>query len=152
MNPQAVTQSGLYYLLGWAIFNIVVGGVLAFAGKGAWKPFGIFSAGWNVVNLALAANGIHDATAAMTQHFTVLEAIREVAFLKTLFLINAGLDVAYITWGLWLRDKSTYTETKRERNLGWGWSLILQGGFLLVFDSVMGWLNHELLVKLLLDV
>ena len=54
-----------------------------------------------------------------------------------LFWINAALDVVYIAGGAVLRQQGI--EKNNPQWIGWGDSIILQGGFLLVFDSVMGW-------------
>ena len=53
------------------------------------------------------------------------------------FLFNAALDVAYMTAGFWLIDASNYRADDADRFRGFGQSLILQGGFLFVFDLIM---------------
>jgi hypothetical protein len=58
--------------------------------------------------------------------------------LETTFLLNAGLDVAYVTAGFWLLARAAVPGTVRpERLLGFGRSLRVQGGFLLLFDVAM---------------
>ena len=52
-------------------------------------------------------------------------------------MINAGLDLAYIGTGAWLTQKSKTTTKKPERLEGFGNSLLMQGGFLLLFDGIM---------------
>ena len=51
--------------------------------------------------------------------------------------MNAGLDVAYITGGFLMKEMAKSRESKRNILDGYGRSLILQGGFLLVFDAVL---------------
>jgi hypothetical protein len=55
---------------------------------------------------------------------------------KTL-LFNAGLDVGYIMTGLYLTELSRRAGEQQERLEGYGWSLVLQGGFLLGFDLIL---------------
>jgi len=129
----------MYILLFWAITNVVLGMVLARFAKGAWRHFGVFSAGWNVVNLALALSAVVNTTLLVGFRAQAEEAF----FLQGLFAVNAGLDVAYITAGFWLWDRSRWVERNRERNRGYGWALWLQGGFLLVFDSAMWYHTHQ---------
>ena len=63
-----------------------------------------------------------------------------------MFLINAGLDVAYMGTGFLLRHLSTRNYKRPELLLGYGNSVILQGGFLFLFDGVMYLIqkNHKL--------
>ena len=56
-------------------------------------------------------------------------------------MLNLGLDVAYLTAGalIWERgatDSSPLLE-------GYGWSLVMQGGVLLIFDAVMYALDSQ---------
>ncbi|MDA9817300.1 hypothetical protein N9C19_00855 [bacterium] len=53
---------------------------------------------------------------------------------ETVFLINAGLDLAYISSGFILKNRQTQDPTEQAKNNGFGNSIILQGGFLLIFD------------------
>jgi hypothetical protein len=55
---------------------------------------------------------------------------------KTL-LINSALDVGYIGTGFLLKYFSTKASQRNDLLKGYGNSLILQGGFLLVFDLVL---------------
>ena len=52
-------------------------------------------------------------------------------------LMNAGLDVAYITGGFLMKEMAKNREGKRGILRGYGRSLILQGGFLLAFDIIL---------------
>ena len=53
---------------------------------------------------------------------------------EKILLLNAGLDVAYLVTGSWLRARAAATPRLPERLRGFGRSLWLQGGFLLLFD------------------
>jgi len=54
--------------------------------------------------------------------------------MQNLFLLNAGLDMAYIVTGLYLNEKSRTSIKNKNRLKGYSTSLIVQGGFLLLFD------------------
>jgi hypothetical protein len=51
-----------------------------------------------------------------------------------LLILNSGLDLAYLTTGLYLRERGT--NHLNDQTKGYGGSLMLQGGFLLVFDII----------------
>jgi hypothetical protein len=58
--------------------------------------------------------------------------------LERTLIFNSGLDIAYIATGLYLRErgKNELNLTRSEQFQGFGKSLMLQGGFLLVFDAL----------------
>jgi hypothetical protein len=51
--------------------------------------------------------------------------------------LNAGLDVAYVMTGFFLIEKGKNSANNADRLKGFGYSLILQGGFLFAFDLIM---------------
>jgi hypothetical protein len=56
------------------------------------------------------------------------------------FLINGGLDLIYITAGLYCLEKGNNT-SNRDKYKGYGNSLLMQGGSLLLFDAIMYIIN-----------
>ncbi|MCK7526178.1 MAG: hypothetical protein MZV64_55535 [Ignavibacteriales bacterium] len=86
---------------------------------------------WNVVNLGIAAFGYFNAVNSDPSSMTNLEIIKDFNSLQNLLLLNAGLDVAYIATGFYLKERSKNSSSS-ERLRGYGNSLLLQGGFLLV--------------------
>ena len=61
--------------------------------------------------------------------------------MEKIFLVNVGLNVAYMAAGgmLWERGR----RLGDERLEGYGPSLVLQGAFLVGFDTVMFWLQNR---------
>jgi hypothetical protein len=53
---------------------------------------------------------------------------------EKIFLINTGLDIGYLAGGLLLRSTAKTNISKRDQFNGFGNSLLMQGGFLFVFD------------------
>lgn len=90
---------------------------------------------WNLVNSGICVIGflkIKDLKKDYWTNTTLNNLINKNC--KTLS-INVGLDIAYITTGLILRQYATQF-TNSERSIGFGNSLITQGSFLLVFDLI----------------
>ena len=90
---------------------------------------------WNLVNSGICVIGflkIKDLKKDYWNNTTLYNLINKNC--KTLS-INVGLDIAYITTGLILRQYATQF-TNSERSIGFGNSLITQGSFLLVFDLI----------------
>jgi hypothetical protein len=86
--------------------------------KGFWG----MSGAWAVINSGIALAGLLGAEPALTD-------------LRTILLVNAGLDVLYMAGGVYLMTRGEATWR------GAGLAVLIQGGFLLVFD-----LLHALLI------
>ena len=103
--------------------------------------------GWGAVNLALAATGY--AAARRAAHTPAgpadrAGAVRGQLRTENLYLFNAGLDVAYLATGAYLLEKSHNPATGNPaRWRGYGQSLLLQGGFLLLFDGFQFAAHHR---------
>ncbi|MBS4060558.1 MAG: hypothetical protein KG029_09175 [Bacteroidetes bacterium] len=92
---------------------------------------------WNIVNLAIAGYALFQFTASDPSAYNFTEALGQHLKTKNLFIINAGLDIIYIIIGLYLLKHAGKPIKKPERLKGFGRSIILQGGFLFVFDLIM---------------
>lgn len=73
---------------------------------------------------------------------TNLEIIKDYNSLQSFLLLNAGLDVAYIATGFYLKERSK-NSSGAERLRGYGNSLLLQGGFLLLFDITLYFIHQN---------
>jgi hypothetical protein len=60
---------------------------------------------------------------------------------EKILLLNTGLNAAYIFGGLYLNERGKRTNNVQSQ--GFGSSLLLQGGFLLVFDMVQYSLHRK---------
>ncbi len=127
-------DQGMYVLGSWAVANIVGGLALRSNSIGTERYFHEMNAGWNSVNLILAGAGLLAKRKEIADYQTLSN--KMIATEKT-FLFNAALDIAYMTAGLWMLDASAYRQNDQERLRGYGQSLLLQGGFLFVFDLIM---------------
>ena len=130
------TDQKLMLSLGsWASANIVGSGIgWARSNNEENKYFHQMNVMWNLVNLGLAIPGYIKAKQdnSVTSVYHLLEAQRKT---ETVFLVNAGIDLAYIGSGLLLRSRALHVE-KSSQFMGYGNSMILQGGFLLLFDWI----------------
>ncbi|WP_206203764.1 DUF6992 family protein, partial [Thermococcus sp. M36] len=95
---------------------------------------------WNVVNLAVAGVGLYTIKKEMNKKLTVAENYKKQNNLEKFLLFNTGLDATYLTTGLYLNERGK--RLNNETTEGYGSSLILQGGFLLVFDIIQ-YLEHR---------
>lgn len=125
----------MYALGGWAVGNFAVSGAMIGFSSGPERHFHEMNIYWNVVNIGLAGLGILGSRKQKDRN--VLETINAQHSTEKIYLLNAGLDVGYIFGGLYLTELAHRTPAQFDRFTGFGQSIILQGGFLLVLDTVM---------------
>ncbi|MCB9080750.1 MAG: hypothetical protein H6555_03455 [Lewinellaceae bacterium] len=127
-------KRAMLVLGGWALSNMAVGTVLASQREGVARHFHTMNAGWNVINLGIAAAGYWSASKADPGAYDLFATIQEQNSLQKILLFNAGLDVGYMLGGAYLIERSKNTVKNPERLEGFGKSIVLQGAFLFVFD------------------
>lgn len=134
-----INRTGMLVLGGWALANIVSGTTLSFTTDGETKYFNQFNALWNTVNLGLALNGLFNTG---TDSLSLYNSVTGHQTLQNIFVLNAGLDIAYIATGLFLKEKAKNSD-KKDILTGYGNSLLVQGAFLLVFDATMFFIHQN---------
>ena len=154
-NRNVLNRQAMLTLGGWAMANIMGNSALYLnANAGHRKYFYQMNAAWNAINLAIAGFGYYGSIHPDT-NLTLFESLREQSNLENILLFNAGLDIGYIMTGFFLIEKSKTSDKHQARWKGYGQSLILQGGFLFVFDVVVFYLqnrNHKLAADLLAGI
>jgi hypothetical protein len=147
MRREVLLGRGLALLAAWVLLNLIGSGSrLAHADRRLEEfYFHGMNVLWGLVNAGLAAWGI------LRLHFhppaglDAAELLHGQHFYEMLFGINAGLDVLYVLTGSYLRARGAGPGQPRpERLLGYGRSLWVQGGFLLLFDAGMWALLHNM--------
>lgn len=130
-----IGKRSMYALGGWAVGNFAVSGAMIGFSSGPERYFHEMNIYWNVVNIGLAGLGILGSRKQKDRN--LLETINAQHSTEKIYLLNAGLDVGYIFGGLYLTELAHRTPAQFDRFTGFGQSIILQGGFLLVLDTVM---------------
>jgi hypothetical protein len=139
----ALDQRGMRVLGAWAVGNVGVSGARYFTTSGSEKYFHQMNVGWGVINAALAGASLLSArrpgAPSDQAHITRLQLRTE-----QVYLFNTGLDVAYVVGGFYLKERARTRPTERQQQQlrGYGQSVLLQGGFLLVFDGLMYAAHH----------
>ena len=124
----------MWILGAWAGANIIQGSISAGNTSGSDHYFHQMNAYWNTFNLAIAGLGLWAAKKQLAGEHTLARNLKEQHQTEKILLLNAGLDVAYIMTGLYLKEHGNRLNSDQPR--GYGNSLLLQGGFLLVFDII----------------
>ncbi|HVY75223.1 MAG TPA: hypothetical protein VG890_10355 [Puia sp.] len=150
LSRNRLTKDAMLTLGGWAVANIASGFIIASQTHGeahyAWQ----MNAYWNFINLGLAGMGYLNARRAMRQRFGLADNVKAQQSIEKLYVFNLGLDLVYITGGFYLRERGNREskESSRDQFKGYGTSIAIQGGFLLLMDGVMIMLHHKNTVRL----
>ena len=132
---ESISKKGLTALSSYAAANIIYGSIAASKVHGSNKYFHEMNAIWNGITLGIV--GIGYLTAKKEGILSYNESLKKQHNIEKLFLFNAGLDVAYIAGGAYLKERSKTTTKNPLRLQGYGESVMLQGGVLLLFDGIM---------------
>ncbi|GAB4044983.1 DUF6992 family protein [Spirosoma litoris] len=120
----------------FALANIAVGAIASGQTTGETKYFHKMNVYWNLVNLGIAGAGLLASRKRPSNGETIADAVRKHENMKQILLVNAGLDVAYVIGGAYLRERAESHPDKADQLRGYGKSIMVQGGFLLAFDLV----------------
>lgn len=141
-----LNRKGMTVLSSWAGANLITNGILLSNSSGSDKYFYQMNVYWNVVNGALAGLGILGAKKT-SGNLSAFQTLEEQSSTEKTFLVNTGLDAAYVMTGVYLLEKSKNSTDNQDMLKGYGQSVILQGGFLLLFDGIMYGVHRSHLKK-----
>lgn len=139
---QIQTRRGMYVLGGWAVGNMVWGGIGMATTTGRTRGFHEMNLAWNTVNLGLAALSFIQAKN-QDETLSAWDNLDDHVLLEKAFLFNTALDLAYVAGGFYMIERSKNGGWQPDRLNGWGTSLLLQGGFLFAFDLTMYLVLHR---------
>jgi uncharacterized protein DUF6992 len=130
-----ITESGMLILSSWGAANVVAGAIGQSSANKETKYFHQMNLIWGAVNLAIAAPAYFSVK---RQHadLSLSASLKQQANIEKTFLFNAGLDLVYITSGLYCLEKGNQ-DSRHDLYRGYGKSLFVQGGGLLLFDVTM---------------
>jgi hypothetical protein len=136
-------QKGMLILSSWAIGNMALSTFRLQANNPETQAYHQMNLAWNAINLAIAGFGYYSATNASAD-LSLTESLLEQNKISKILLFNAALDLGYMVGGVYLMERSKNSE-QSERLKGFGQAVIVNGGFLLIFDSIMYYMhaNHE---------
>jgi hypothetical protein len=140
LKKHKLNRNGIKVLTSWASVNIVSGVGYFISGDQREKYFYAMNAGWGLVNLAIAIPGLLSKPQKPTSKIEMLQ--MQTSIEKT-FLVNAALDLTYITGGVLLKQIAVNQPNENSKAIfsGFGNSILMQGIGLFLFDAAMTRLN-----------
>lgn len=144
-KSNAINRTGMLVMGGWAVSNMLYGGYGSAKFENDKKYFHQMNLMWNVVNASIAGFALYKLGSTDLSAMSAEQMMAKHNQTQNLYIINAGLDLLYIAGGAYMVQVSGKNEKHRDRLKGYGQSVVLQGGFLLVFDLALFLIqqNHE---------
>ena len=132
-----INNTGMLVLGSWAVGNIAVGTYGWIRNEGDRKYFNQMNLFWNLINVTIAGFALHGNSGTDITALSDSEIISKHLQTEKILLINSGLDIGYIGAGYLMRHFSGSSKNRTDLLRGYGNSVMLQGTFLLVFDTVL---------------
>ena len=130
------SKNAMIGLAGWSVANLVGSGIATNTRNKEMRYFHQMNVMWGGINLAIAGLGYWGAGREKIENPTLEAVLKHQNKIEKTYLINAGLDVVYVGSGL-LMNKTSDNQKNPEKFKGYGNSIMMQGGFLLLYDAVM---------------
>jgi len=130
-----LTKNGMLVLGGWSAANIIWGGIGLSKSSGEAEYFHRMNLIWGSVNLVIAGASYLSLTRRKAD-LSFADTRKEQSRIEKTFLLNCTLDLVYITAGFYLSEKGN-SNSNPDKYKGFGKSVIMQGGALLLFDGIM---------------
>lgn len=137
-----ITKNGMLVLGSWGAANIIAGTIGVASSNGEAKYFHQMNLIWGATNFLIAAPS-YFSLKRRALNLSLSETARQQSSVEKIYFLNAGLDLVYITAGAYCIQKGN-NDSKHDLYKGYGKSLLLQGGGLLIFDVTMSLIhvNH----------
>jgi hypothetical protein len=150
LSRNKLTEKAMIVLGSWGAANMISGFIIAGQYQGEAKYIWQMNAYWGLVNAGIAALGYINARKAMAKKYGYAENVAAQVSMEKLYALNLGLDFAYIATGFYLREKgvNTVNQKSHDQFKGYGTSIIIQGGFLMLYDAIVLSLHHKNSVRL----
>lgn len=128
------TATGLKVLGGWAIGNVAASSYLYFNTKGSDRSFNQMNVMFNGVNVIIVGASL---LPKQKNDLDLNKTLQWQSNTESTYIANAALDLLYSSVGLYLTEKAKNDLPRSAKWNGWGNALIMNGGFLFMFDTTM---------------
>jgi hypothetical protein len=139
-----IVKQGLWSLGAWSGANVVMSGIGLATSGGEAQAFHQMNLGWAAVNLGIAIPALV-MTHRETPSASPSQAYARWRKAEVSYAFNTALDLTYLSAGIMFRN-GMFKTLSVEQGRGFGHAMLLQGGFLLVYDAIT-WIRLSRLGK-----
>ena len=138
----SITKKSMMFLGGWSAANIIVSGFATKTHNREMRYFHQMNVQWNAINLVFAGLGYWGAGLEKINNPTLAAVLKHQSKTEKTYIFNTALDLVYITGGLYMTERSKSRKDPAKLK-GYGNDIMLQGGFLFVYDAVNYFIHHK---------
>ena len=138
----SITKKSMMVLGGWSAANIIVSGFATKTHNREMRYFHQMNVQWNTINLVFAGLGYWGAGLEKINNPTLAAVLKHQSKTEKTYILNTGLDLTYIAGGLYMTERSK-SRKDPARLKGYGNDIMLQGGFLFVYDAVNYFIHNK---------
>jgi hypothetical protein len=131
----SITKKSMMVLGGYSAANILVSAFATKTHNQEMRYFHQMNVQWNSINLVFAGLGYLGANMSDGKPTTLSGVLRRQNGTEKTYMLNMGLDVAYVAGGLYMTERSK-SRANPAKLKGYGNCIMVQGGFLLLYDAV----------------
>lgn len=138
-----ISRKSMMVLGGWSAANIIVSAFATKTHNAEMRYFHQMNVQWNSINLAIAALGYwSEGLGEKGKPVTLSSVFKRQNGVEKTYMLNIGLDAAYVAAGLYMTERSK-SRVNPAKLKGYGNCIMLQGGFLLLYDVVNYAIHHR---------
>jgi hypothetical protein len=131
MGKHKIEKRSMITLTAWGGSNLTSGLIGMFSSTGESLYFHQMNVAWGTINMGIGLSALLSKRKNPKDLKGIVEQDHR---LEKVLYLNTGLDFAYMTAGLLLRAQAQSSNSNYHRFIGFGNSLLIQGGFLFAFD------------------
>ncbi|MEP7236469.1 MAG: hypothetical protein ABI685_01335 [Ferruginibacter sp.] len=136
------TKKSMMVLGGWSAANIIVSGFATKTHNREMRYFHQMNVQFNAINLVFAGLGYWGADKQNVSNSTLLSVMKHQNTTEKTYVFNTALDLAYIAGGLYMTERSK-SRTDPAKLKGYGNAIMVQGGFLFLYDAANYLIHHK---------
>ena len=129
-----INRHAMYVLGGWGVANMGFSGVEYSKATGSDRYFHQMNLMWGGINALIAGGSL---LMKDKNDLNLSQTVRFQNSTEKTFAVNAAVDLLYSSAGLYLTERARNDLKHADKYNGWGNSLIMQGGFLFLFDATI---------------
>lgn len=141
LERESLNQQGMLILGSWSVANMTWSAFNLNHSNDLNRAYHQMNLGWNAVNLAIAGFGYYQSL--NPESLNLATSIDAQEGIKRILAVNAGLDLAYIASGFYLRERAKNRPEEFDRWEGFGRAVIVNGAFLFAFDLILYWVHQS---------
>lgn len=140
-----INQTGMRFLFSISSGSLITSAVLASTAVGQEAQyFQQMNMGWSAINLAVAGFSLRRTRRSQIKpSYEPYDLIKQQQDFEKAYLVNAALDVSYVVGGFYLNALPGPQSSDGAMLRGFGQSVIMQGGMLLLFDTIMYFIHRS---------